>query len=227
MATTRILASDADLLSLYFGSPVTAIRERLCRALSGDETSLSRFLDHTNNVYPAPSDVSATGLPDRSVDIYYSYALLTHVRDHAAEVIASEVRRVLMPDRVYQDAIGPQDQYSLDPAVSVLNFRKYAEWLSALLVKNKISYTNRLLRRDFLDMLKRQGADTLKVTSIVKPDNVQRVKSMKIGKRFAGYSPEELATIPTGIMAGWPGKPVSSPPVRERHKSSSFPVRNR
>src|SRR5690242_4015536 len=73
------------------------------------------------------------------------------------------------------------------------------------LIKNKISYTNRLRERDFIEMFEQQEAEIFEVTSILKPENVEHVKSMKVDKRFARYSPEELAVTFTEIMAGWPG----------------------
>lgn len=204
-AVTRIFASNVELVSRQVGSPVPAVKERLSRALSGDSLDLTGFLERTNITYHAPADAATTGLSDHSINLHYSHAVMLHVPEPVAEAIAIEARRVLRPEGLYYSAIGLQDQFSFDPKVSEVNFLKYPEWLWSLLAKNKITYTNRLRERDFLGILRRHGARILDVESVVKPENVELVKSMKVAKRFAGYSPEELATTGTVIIAGWPG----------------------
>lgn len=207
MAAIRKLLTDPDLLSQYLACPASLITERLGRALAACETGLSSFFAATGIVYNAPADALNTGLPDRSVDIYYSYTVLEHVPEFVAQGISREARRLVKQDGVYYAAIWLHDQYSgFDKRINAVNFLRYPEWLWALMVKNKISYMNRLRERDFLDMLEKQDAEILKVTSILNPENVQHVKSMKIDKRFANYSPEELAVTFTEIIAQWPDR---------------------
>ncbi len=204
-AAARTILSDADLLSDCLGCSVKVVRERLSRALSTGEDNLSRFLDCTNILYKAPGDASATRLPEHSVDIFYSNTVLQHVPEGVANAIVKEAKRVLKADGVYYATMWLSDMYSgFDSKVSPVNFLKYPEWLWAFFVKNKISYTNRLRERDFVDIMRSHQANVFKITSILDPENVQRVKSMKIDKRFAEYSAEELAVTFTEIIAGWP-----------------------
>jgi SAM-dependent methyltransferase len=217
-SVVRILASQTEIVANFVGSAPAAIETRLSRLITNETTSLSHLLQQANIIYQAPGDATATGLPDNSADLYYSYAVLSHVPDQVIGAVANEARRVLKPDGLYFAAIGLQDQYSYDPAVSEVNFLRYPEWLWALFVKNKISYTNRLREPDFLEILERQGARLLKVVSVLKPENLQRVMSMKIDKRFARYTAGELATTHTEIVAGWPGRAVPHAPVREQRE---------
>ena len=151
--------------------------------------------------YCAPGDASETGLKDASVDIFFSYAVLEHVPEQAASAIITEARRVLKPDGVFYALIGLHDHYhNFDSRVSKVNFLRYPEWLWSPLVKNRISYHNRLRERDFLEMLKALGAEIVDVHSTIDPDDLQRVRSMKIDRRFQGYSPEDLATTCTEIV---------------------------
>jgi hypothetical protein len=209
-AAMRRLGANAALLSAFFGTPVALIKERLGRALTASESGLPSFLTSTNITYHAPGDATNTGLAGCSVDIYYSYTVLEHVPENVAENIACEARRVLKSNGAYYAAIWLHDQYSsFDPTISPMNFLQYPEWLWAFFIKNKISYVNRLREKDFLDLLGRQKGEILKLTSILDPQNVQHVKSMKVDKRFAEYSAEELAVTFTEIIARWPGCPAA------------------
>lgn len=163
---------------------------------------LDAFLKAARVDYRAPSDATDTKLPPSSVDIYFSYAVLEHVPDDVAQDIIREAKRILKPDGVFFALIGLHDHYNgFDRRVSKVNFLKYPEWLWALLVKNSISYHNRLRERDFLEMLAREEAIIVDVRHVIDPQDVERVKAMKIDKRFRGYSPEELATTRTELTA--------------------------
>lgn len=169
-------------------------------AVSASDT-LRRLLHLARVDYTAPGDASQTDLPDGSVDIYFSYAVLEHVPEKAAAAIMAEARRVLKPDGVFYALIGLHDHYhNFDRRVSKVNFLRYPEWLWSPLVKNKISYHNRMRERDFLEMLKSHGAEIVDVHSTIDPEDLNRVRSMKIDRRFRGYSPEELATTQTEIV---------------------------
>jgi SAM-dependent methyltransferase len=210
VAALRRLAANAEVLSVYLDTPVAVIKERLGRALAVSGTGLPGLLSMTNISYHAPGDAANTGLAGRSIDIYYSYTVLEHVPKNIAAMIATEAGRVLKPEGTYYAAIWLHDQYSsFDPTISPVNFLRYPEWVWGVFIKNKISYHNRLRERDFLDILGSQHAEILKVTSILDEENVQHVKSIKVDKRFAAYSAEELAVTFTEIMARWGQGPAT------------------
>jgi SAM-dependent methyltransferase len=166
------------------------------------QPTLEAFLDANGIDYVAPGDATKTGLPDKSVDLFYSFAVLEHVPDHVAEALMTEARRVLKPGGIWYSLIGLHDHYAgFDKSVSEVNFLRYPEWLWRLLVKNDISYHNRLRERDFLDMMARAGGEIVRINHVQRPEDVERVKAMKIDKHFAGYSPEELAVTRTEIIA--------------------------
>lgn len=170
-----------------------------------ESDTLPRLLSRAHVSYTAPGDAAHTGLADHSVDIYFSYAVLEHVPEDLVPAIVAEARRVLKPTGVFYALIGLHDHYNgFDSRVSKVNFLRYPEWLWAVLVKNKISYHNRMRERDFLEILSANGADLVTIQSVIDPQDLDRVKSMKIDGRFRGYSPEELATTQTEIVAKWP-----------------------
>lgn len=166
---------------------------------------LSDALESARVSYTAPGDAARTGLADNSVDIYFSYAVLEHVPEQAARDIFMEARRVLKLDGVFYAMIGLHDHYNgFDPRVSKINFLRYPEWLWRLMVQNKISYHNRLRERDFLDMLGECGAVMSVVNSTIDPADLEALNSMRIDRRFERFTPEELATTRTEIIARFP-----------------------
>lgn len=166
---------------------------------------LKSLLHRARVSYTAPGDATRTGLPDGSVDIYFSYAVLEHVPEAAARAIMDEARRVLKPDGVFYALIGLHDHYNgFDRRVSKVNFLKYPDWIWGPLVQNRISYHNRLREKDFLDMLRFAHAEVVEVNSTVDPEDVRRVRDMRIDGRFRGYTPEQLAVTQTEIIARFP-----------------------
>lgn len=153
--------------------------------------------------YAAPADATQTGLPSQSVDVFYSYAVLEHVPEETIFALIAEAKRVLKPDGVFYALIGLHDHYNgFDPArVSKVNFLRYPEWAWKLLVKNNISYHNRLRERDFIDMLARAGASIAYRKGEVHQADLAEVQSMALAGRFAGYSPDELAVTRSELIA--------------------------
>jgi SAM-dependent methyltransferase len=167
-----------------------------------EQLTLAGLLESNGIDYVAPGDATKTGLPDKSVDLFYSFAVLEHVPDNVAAALMAEARRVLKPGGIWYSLIGLHDHYAgFDKSVSEVNFLRYPEWLWRLLVKNNISYHNRLRERDFLDMMARAGGEIVRVHHVQRPEDVERVKAMKVDRRFAGYTPEELAVTRTEIIA--------------------------
>lgn len=168
-----------------------------------DAPSIGEFLAAGGIHYAAPADATRTGLPDGSVDIYYSYAVLEHVPEAIIDAMMTEARRVLKPDGVFSAVVGLHDHYAGMNGASNVNFLQYPEWMWALLVKNKFSYHNRLRERDFLDRLRTHGASILDVQSRTDPADLEQVRRMKIDRRFNGYTPEELAVHRTEVIASF------------------------
>jgi len=155
--------------------------------------------------YLAPGDAAATALPDGTIDILYSHAVLEHVPEKDVRRLVREAKRVLRPDGIFYALIGLHDHYSgFDRKVSRVNFLRYPEWLWAFFIKNSISYHNRMREVDFLEILESQGAEIVKVWSGVDAEALRRVKAMKVDKRFAKYTDEQLAVTRTEIIARFP-----------------------
>jgi SAM-dependent methyltransferase len=199
----QTLAAEASRIAAAVGRTPEEVR-RYLGELPAASDSLSRFLHRAAIDYVAPGDASKTGLAAGSVDLFYSFAVLEHVPEAMVDGLVAEAKRILSRNGLFYALVGLHDHYNFDPTVSDVNFLQYPEWLWALLVKNRISYHNRMRERDFLDILARHGADIVTIRSTVKPDDVERVKTMRINSRFTSYSPIELATTRTEILARFP-----------------------
>jgi SAM-dependent methyltransferase len=168
-----------------------------------DAPSIEQFLAAGHISYAAPADATKTALPDSSIDIYFSYAVLEHVSESVIDASMAEARRILKPDGVFFAVIGLHDHYVGMNGASKVNFLQYPEWMWALLVKNKFSYHNRLRERDFLERLREHKARILDVQSVIDPADLEQVQRMKIDRRFEGYAPEELAVHKTEVVANF------------------------
>lgn len=135
------------------------------------------------------------------MDLVYSHAVLEHVPEETIHAIALESRRVLRPGGLAFHFIGPFDHYaSVDKSISMVNFLQYPEWKWKLLVKNKISYHNRLRAKEFVQIFSPYGAEVLVVRDTIEPSDLEALKTMKIDVRFAGMTQEELAVSRSEVL---------------------------
>jgi Methyltransferase domain len=168
-------------------------------------SNLRMLLENAGITYIAPGDAARTGLPDSSVDVVYSYAVLEHVSEDVIASITAEAKRILVRDGIAFHNIGEHDHYvSFDSSISRVNFLKYSEWWWRFLVKNKISYHNRLREPEFIRIFQEQGAVVKAKESFIDPLDVKAIGEMKLNRRFAGFSAEELAVTRTIVSLSFP-----------------------
>jgi len=193
------LNSMASEIADVAGLPEVTFRRRLDVLL--DARDLSALLEAACITYVAPGDACATGLPDHTVDLFYSYAVLEHVSEEVVHCLCTEAKRVLKSDGRVFHYIGEHDHYtSVSPSLSRVNFLKYPEWLWRFLIKNKISYHNRLREREFLEIFAAHGARVEAIDSYVDERDLEALRTMKIDKRFTRMSDRELAVYTTRVV---------------------------
>lgn len=168
---------------------------------AANASDMGEALKVANITYVAPGDASRTGLPDHSVDIFFSLAVLEHIPREALGFILHEARRVLKPEGVFYALIGLHDHFNgFDRRVSKINFLRYPEWQWAILSNNRIAYHNRLRHSDFLGIFKTSGAEVIDTVTTVDPDDLALVKTMKLAPQFQGYDPHDLATTQSEVI---------------------------
>ena len=153
----------------------------------------------------APADARATGLPDRSVDLVYSYGVLEHVSPAALDGITVESKRILKPTGRAFHNVGMHDHYQgVAGMPNGVNFLKYPEWLWRFFVDNPIAYHNRLRLPDYLRTFADRDAQVIWSDVELLDKNLAAVAAMKVNDRFRGLSQEELATTHLYVDLAWP-----------------------
>lgn len=178
-------------------APVLQIRLLNLKAAA----SLQDLFSRANIIYFAPSDAAKTGLPDKSIDVVFSYAVLEHIPEEAIHALNVESKRILKKEGIAYHLIGLHDHYvKFSKKISKVNFLKYREKWWAFWVKNKISYHNRLREKQFIDIFKSHGAKIQSNRNESNTSDIEILKGMKIDKQFAGMTYEELAVYKTEII---------------------------
>jgi SAM-dependent methyltransferase len=196
MNVVRQIRNSVHKIAEVSGIELSAIRQRIA-ALEGS-SNLLQLLASARIEYIAPGDAAWTGLPDSSIDVVYSYAVLEHVSQDVIASITREAKRILVPGGIAFHNIGEHDHYvSFDSSISKVNFLRYPEWAWKFFVQNKISYHNRLREPHFLQIFTAHGARVEKKESFTDPSDIEAVKRMRLDSRFAGLTAEELAVTRT------------------------------
>jgi SAM-dependent methyltransferase len=164
-------------------------------------TDLESLFELANVTYVAPGDAATSRLPDHSIDLVYSYAVLEHVPEETIHAIALESRRVLRPGGLVYHVIGTFDHYAnVDKRISKVNFLQYPEWEWKFFVKNKISYHNRLRAKEFVDIFRSHAADIRAMRDTIEPSDLAALKTIKLDRRFSGMTDEELAVSVSEVL---------------------------
>ena len=144
-------------------------------------------LDNFTWTYHAPGDAASTGLEKAS--LIYSYNVLEHIPEHSLINIIKEAKRL---GGVFYAKVGLHDHFfNFDRSITRVNFLKFDDWVWGFLGQHRIHYHNRLRINDFDRLL--SDFHPLYRDVAVDPRDVAAVKSMRLAKRFRGYSVEDLA----------------------------------
>lgn len=165
--------------------------------------TLEDLLTTASIIYHAPADACNTGLPSESVDLFFTYEVLEHVPESVLDSLVLESKRVLKPYGIAYHAIEPGDHYTRE--TNHINHYRYSEWLWSLLVKNNISYHNRLCQRQFRECFERHGAIIQSTCNQISEDDIANLlNGFKLDTRFKMFSPEELAIWYSEFIYGFP-----------------------
>jgi SAM-dependent methyltransferase len=163
--------------------------------------TLTEIFRVTGIRYCAPGDAANTPLASHSVDLVYTHAVYEHLPEQVIDAINREAYRILKPTGWMYHAIGLHDHYvSVDKRITKVNFLQYSERTWKMLVKNKISFHNRLREKHFFDMFVKDGFKIVTSQHDVDPDSLQALGQMQVDPMFGGLTPEELAVTFTQVL---------------------------
>ncbi|GAC1513638.1 MAG: hypothetical protein NVS2B16_18960 [Chloroflexota bacterium] len=125
-------------------------------------------------------------LPDHSIDLIWSQAVLEHVRRESFTDTLFEMRRLLAPDGIASHTVDLEDHFSHG-----LNNLRFPEWLwEAPFMVNSGFYTNRIRYAEMLTLF-REAAFDVETTRIQRWPDIPLTRT-SLSSQFRGLSPEDL-----------------------------------
>lgn len=149
-------------------------------------TDLTTLHNRINCKYLIEGLESFAAIPDASVDLIWSQAVLEHVRLSELDPLLREMRRVLRPDGVCSHRVDLKDH--LGGALNNLRF-SHKTWESNVFAKSGF-YTNRVRFKGMMERFKKAGFDV----ECVKCDSFDEVPIVRsrLADDFRGLDEEDL-----------------------------------
>jgi SAM-dependent methyltransferase len=157
--------------------------------------SLEHLLDWSHATYLTEGLASFSRIPDASVDLVFSQAVLEHVRRHEFDETLRQIARVLAPSGVTSHRIDLQDH--LDHSLHSLRFSR-ARWESPLFVSSGF-YTNRLRVGQILERFRAAGLEVLSVGRLEWP--AVPLRKERLDAEFAAMPDDELRVYGVDVLA--------------------------
>jgi SAM-dependent methyltransferase len=194
------LSETAGLDIAQLQARVSALRA------SGRSSSLPQdWLQPFGIQYHAPGNASQSGLPDSSLDLYFSVAVLEHVSLGALKAMLREAHRTLRPGGLTYHVIGMFDHSTeVDPTITRVNFLKFSDFTWRLIGQNKISYHNRLRESEFVSLFQQAGFEIVERRSEVCEISLKALETMHLNPKYRGFERRDLATYGGIITARKP-----------------------
>ena len=172
------------------------------RRLASAPNRLGDFLSEFRLEYLAPCDCAALPIPDSSVDIVYSRAVLEHIHPAVLEAIFRESRRVLDEAGLSCHFIDPSDHWQHgDQRISRINFLRYSDGVFRWTYLNSLNYQNRLRHSEYVRLFERSGFEIIREHRTVDRDAVQFARTARLAAKFRHFAPEDLATVDSFFLA--------------------------
>ena len=165
-----------------------------------DRPSLEATLERLGLTYLAPFDFA--GIPDHSVDVIVSRAVLEHVSPSGLQTLAAQCRRVLAAGGYVCHVVDNTDHYAhADRTIDYVNFLKFKDWQWRLLTLGPLCYTNRLRHSDYRQLFECAGLRVEIEQRNVDARSLAALCSRRLAPPFRGRDPEDLATATSLFIA--------------------------
>lgn len=198
----RHLRERLPLVSRVIGGKFRGLAERHATLLSAIERGAS-IEEATRGAisYRAPSDATATGLADESVDVVFSNSVLEHIPSPTIMRCFTESMRILRPGGVVFHSVNCGDHYAyIDRTIDQLHYLQYSaeDWERW---NNRFLYQNRLRAIDFIELATKAGFAIEIDTSRPHPDRLRQLAALAIHPQFSRYTPDQLAVTSVDFVA--------------------------
>lgn len=182
-----------------------ASEERFDRAVNWDprQTGVDAGFAHLGMTYLAPCDCRSLNLASDSVDVVSSRAVLEHIPGPVIDDIQKEAYRLLKPDGHCCHFVDPSDHWQHhDGSITKINFLKFSDLMNSLAHFNGMNYQNRLRHPEYVASMKAAGFQVIREDREVDAASLAALRGgMELAPRFRGYSPEDLATVTSFLLA--------------------------
>ena len=144
--------------------------------------------------YAAPADARSLPLPDASVDLHVSVAVMEHVVPDVLLGILTEGKRVLRPGGLMIHYINPGDHFARGAKVHTANFLQYDDDTWGQLADNRYAYVNRLREDDYCTIFEKAGVRILEWEAAADPIALAALRNdFPVADRFRRKTPETNA----------------------------------
>ncbi len=188
-----VLRQEVAFCAASLGLPRGVVADRLARlepAGSAEEAFSLANID-----YVAPGDAAATKLPGQSTDLFYSYTVLEYMPLPVLHAVCREARRILKPGagRFYACVGCASDYAGFDRRLSAMHYLSYSDIQWGRIATNKLQFVNRMREPEFLEVFAAHGATVERLDRVLRSEEIEQVKNMKLANRFARFTPEQNA----------------------------------
>lgn len=177
-------------LAEAMGKPEAAVAAKL--DLIPQARDLPALLAQMGVTYAAPGDAAATGLPDASVDLVFSYGVLEHIPRDALAAISEETRRILKPEGRACHNIGLHDHFHNAGLGNGVNFLRYSQRVWDFWNANAILYHNRMRLPEYLELFAKAGLEPIWQDREVLDLNREALRKIEVHPDFRHFSEDDL-----------------------------------
>jgi len=198
--TSMGLVGCKKQLSDRLGISPDEVRKKLERPPG---SSVDSLLESYNFRYLAPVDFLSNDLPDQSLDIIISRAVLEHVPPAVIKGMFSQAKRLLRPGGKMCHIVDNSDHWEhSDKSLSRLSFLKYSDEQFRFFTKwNPLDYTNRLRHFQYKAMMEEAGFTIDLDDSPVNEKALEDLKTIPIDSSFKGIPHREMAILTSYLVA--------------------------
>lgn len=198
--TCRKLAAYSDRIAQSLGVPADEVLANLRQVSDSD---MDDALDLLRCEYMAPSDMLRNSLPDSSVDIVTSRAVLEHVPPQVVREMFVEFFRILREDGAMCHVIDNSDHWEhVDKSICRLNYLKFSartfEFISSM---NPLDYQNRLRHSQYLKLMQLADFQIVLDESPADPQSLDDLEQLNIHDDFKSFESADLAVLTSNIVA--------------------------
>jgi len=152
--------------------------------------------------YLAPCDCRKLVLPDQSVDIVISRAVLEHIPPQLIQDIFYDSYRLMKPHGLTCHFVDNSDHWQhADNSISRVNFLKFPDAVFRWTYLNGLNYQNRLRHSQYVEMLRNAGFEVLREDKEIDSGSLEALKTLKLDDQFRRFTKDDLAALSSYLLA--------------------------